>query len=74
MLVQVTGTNFVRDTDSMGLINKDHNGLEEYMKKRRLMESQKEEINTMKSEIKDIKDELGEIKSLMLQLLDKSNG
>ena len=69
--VKVPGTNLVRDTNSMGLVNNDVNGLEEYKAKRRLMKNQKEEINRVKSEIKDVKDELQEIKSLMLRLLDK---
>ena len=74
MLVQVTGTKMVRDTESMALINKDINGLQEYQLKRRQAEGQRTEINTIKSEIKDIRGELGEIKTLMAQLLDKING
>jgi hypothetical protein len=74
MLVQVTGTKLVRDTESMALINKDINGLEEYNLKRRMMATQKEEINNIKSEINNIKNDMNEIKLLMLQLLDKSNG
>ena len=74
MLVQITGTKMVRDTESMALINKDINGLQEYQLKRRQAEGQRTEINTIKSEIKDIRGELGEIKSLMAQLLDKING
>lgn len=69
--LKVPGTNLVRDTNSMGLVNNDVNGLEEYKTKRRLLKNQKEEINRVKSEIKDVKDELQEIKSLMLRLLDK---
>jgi hypothetical protein len=71
MLVQVTGTKLVRDTETMALINKDINGLEEYNLKRRMMATQKTEINNIKSEINDIRGEMGEIKSLLLQLLDK---
>jgi len=74
MLVQITGTKMVRDTESMALINKDINGLQEYQLKRRQAEGQRTEINTIKSEIKDIRGELGEIKTLMAQLLDKING
>ena len=74
MLVQVTGTKMVRDTESMALINKDINGLQEYQLKRKQAEGQRTEINTIKSEIKDIRGELGEIKTLMAQLLDKING
>jgi uncharacterized coiled-coil DUF342 family protein len=74
MLVQVTGTKLVRDTETMALINKDINGLEEYNLKRRMMANQKTEINNIKSEIKGIKSELGELKSMISQLLDKLNG
>lgn len=75
MFVKVEGTNFVRDTSSMALTNKDSNGLEDYKIKRRLLSTQKEEINTIKTEIDGIKTDMLEIKSLMRQLLDKgSNG
>ena len=75
MLVKVNGTNFVRDTDSMVLLNKDTGGLEEYKMKRRMVETQKAEINNVKSEIQNIKQDMSEIKELMLKLLEKgSNG
>jgi chaperonin cofactor prefoldin len=70
-LVQIPGTKFVRDTNSMALINKDSAGLEDYKVKRRLLETQKEEINKVKSELNDIRDDMKEIKNLMLQLLSK---
>ena len=65
-LVQITGTTFVRDTDTMGVINRDKNGLEDYLKKRNLMATQKEEINNMKTE-------LSEIKQMLLLLINKSS-
>ena len=34
---QITGTTFVSDTDTMGVINRDKNGLEDYLKKRNLI-------------------------------------
>ena len=74
MLVQVTGTKMIRDTESMALINRDINGLEEYNLKRKMAASQRNEINTIKSEIKDIRGEMVEVKSLLTQLLDKLNG
>ena len=75
MLVPVKGTSFVRDTTSMALMNKDSSGLEEYKMKRRMMATQKEEINTIKAEIDSIKSDISEIKMLMHKLLDKgSNG
>jgi hypothetical protein len=75
MLVKVQGTEYVRDMSSTALINKDSVGLEEYLKKRRLMASQKDEINSLRRDNENIKTELLEIKQLMLQLLEKqSNG
>jgi hypothetical protein len=72
-LVPIPGTTLVRETNSMALINQDKNGLEQYLKKRHLMEAQKEEINKVKSEIADIKNDVQEIKQLMLQLLNKGS-
>jgi hypothetical protein len=75
MLVQITGTNLYRDTETMALVNKDVSGLEEYNMKRRMLATQKEEINKVKSEIAGIKDDISEIKQLMLQLMGKgTNG
>lgn len=70
-LVQIPGTNYYRDTESMALINKDANGLEEYNMKRRLVANQKEEINKVKTEIESIRNDMKDIKSLMIQLLEK---
>jgi hypothetical protein len=72
MLLKVQGTEFVRDTNSTALINKDATGLEEYYKKRRMMAAQKDEINNLKKEHENIKMELSEIKQLMLKLLEKN--
>lgn len=74
MKIQIPGTNLVRDTTSMALINQDKSGLDAYLAKRNLMASQKQEINNMKSDINNIREDLTEIKSLMLKLLDKTNG
>jgi hypothetical protein len=75
MLIQIPDTSFVRDTSSMALINKDQNGLNEYMKKRQLLASQKGEINIMKSDIEGLKSDMQEIKQLLVQLIGKgSNG
>lgn len=70
-IVQVQGTKLVRDTRSMALVNTDVTGLEDYNMKRRMLQTQREEINKVKSEIDSIKDDLVEIKQLMLQLLGK---
>jgi hypothetical protein len=68
MFVKVTGTNFVRDTGSMGLSNIDVAAKDEYYNKVRLMQSQKEQINSMNNEISDLKNDISEIKSLLKQL------
>ena len=73
MLVKVTGTNFVRDTNSMGLNNNDDVSRNEYYAKVRMLKTQKDEINTVKAEIADIKDDVNEIKNLMLKLLERNN-
>jgi len=75
MLVKVTDSNFVRDTQSMALLNKDSTGLEEYKMKRKMMATQREEINTIKQEMNSIKSDVSDIKLLLKQLLEKgSNG
>jgi len=60
--LRVEGTKLVRDTRSGAIINQDKNGLDEYLNKRRVLESQKNEINNVKSEVKE---------SLLLKLLEK---
>jgi hypothetical protein len=75
MFVKVNGTNFVRDTDTMALINKDVNGLQEYNMKRRMAQVQREEINNVKSEVAEIREDMSEIKALLLKLIGKdTNG
>jgi len=75
MLVKVDGTNFLRDTETMALINGDVTGREEYNFKRKLITTQKNEINTVKEEINNIKTDMTEIKHLLVKLLEKdSNG
>ena len=72
MLIQIPGTTLYRDTQSMGLVNKDRNGLEEYIKKRNMASAQKDEINNVKMELATVKTDMQEIKQLLLQLLDKN--
>lgn len=74
MMVKIPGTNFVRDTDNMALINRDISGFEDYKMKRRMLETQKNEINTVKCEIANIKNDMAEIKQLMIKLLESSHG
>jgi DNA-binding protein H-NS len=71
MLVKVNGTNMVRDTASMALINTDQTSKNEYYNKVRMIQNQKEEINKVKTEIESLKNDLGDIKEMMKQLLAK---
>ena len=73
MLVKVTGTNLVRDTTSMALINTDNESKNEYYNKLRMMKIQKEEINMVKTEIETIKQDMADIKDMMVKLLEKVN-
>jgi hypothetical protein len=70
-LVKVTGTNFVRDTKSMAIINTDEQARNEYYTKAKILKTQKDEINTVKEEIAGIKNYMDEIKQLMLKLIEK---
>ena len=69
MLVEVKDTHFIRDTNSMALINNDSSAREEYYAKRAMLTTQKTEINKLNTEINSLRDELGEIKQLLSQLL-----
>ena len=70
-LVKVTNTPFVRDTQSMAIINVDNQAKQEYYEKVRLATKQKEQINKMNEEIKSLKDDVGEIKQLLQKLVCK---
>ena len=71
MLVPISGTKLVRDTETMALINKDVSGLEDYKAKRKYAEVQREQINNVKVEIDSIKNDISDIKKLMVKLLEK---
>lgn len=75
-LVKIEGHNHLyRDTNTMALVNRDTASKDEYFMKKKLLQTQKQEINTIKAEIDGIKSDVSEIKILMRQLLDKgSNG
>jgi hypothetical protein len=70
-LVKVPGTPFVRDTQSMAIINTDTAAKEEYLAKSRILNNQKEQINKLKDEVGGIKNELDEIKQLLQLLINK---
>lgn len=74
-LLKVKGTNLVRDTRSGAIINQDKTALDEYLARRRGMQSQKEEINKVKTDITEMKQDMEDIKNLLQKLLEKgSNG
>jgi hypothetical protein len=70
-LLKVQGTKLVRDPRSGAIINQDKSGLDDYLARRRGMESQKEEINKVKSDITEMKQDMADIKSLLVKLLEK---
>jgi hypothetical protein len=71
-IVKITGSNnLYRDTESMGLINRDQNGLDDYNMKRKLLLNQKSEINKVKVEMDNLKQDVSEIKQMLLKLMDK---
>ena len=75
MLVDVKDSKFVRDTNSMALINKDSAARDDYYSKVRMLTNQKQEINNIKSEIASMKSDVNDIKELLKQLIGKgSNG
>ena len=71
MLVDVKDSKFVRDTNSMALINKDSAARDDYYSKVRMLTAQKEEINTIKSELASMKSDVNDIKELLKQLIGK---
>ena len=71
MLVKVNDTSYVRDTNSMALMNTDEQARNDYYAKVRMLQNQKDEINKVKSEISEVKDDIKELKSMMAQLLSK---
>jgi hypothetical protein len=70
-LVKVNNTNFVRDTESMAIINTDNNARNEYYEKVRLAKSQKDQINRMNDEISELRSDIGHIKQLIQLLVNK---
>ena len=69
--VKVDGTAFVRDTNSMGIINTDSHAKNEYLAKVRMINTQKSEINKVNQEINQLKSDLSDIKELLQQLILK---
>jgi uncharacterized protein YlxW (UPF0749 family) len=71
MLLPVNDTNYLRDTDSMALINNDRSAKEEYLNKAKMIKLQKEEINSIRAEVSAVKNDIKEIKELLSQLIGK---
>lgn len=71
MLVKIPGTTYIRDTNTMALINTDSAGLDDYTVKSRILNNQKAEINNIRNEINEVKDDVKVIKDLLLQLSGK---
>ena len=76
MLVKIEGQNHLyRDTNTMALVNRDTSARDDYLMKRKLLQTQKQEINNVKQEMESIKSDVLEIKEMMRQLLNKgTNG
>ena len=70
-LLRVQGTKLVRDTSSGAIINQDKSGLDDYLARRRGMQSQRDEINKVKSEMDNMKQDLTDIKRLLIKLIEK---
>lgn len=67
MFVKVTGTNLIRDTNSMGLSNVDQLAKDEYYNKVRMLKTQKDQINMINEEISNLRNDMNEIKQLLIQ-------
>jgi len=70
-IVKINNTSFVRDTQSMAIMNVDTTAKNEYYEKVRTLAKQKEQINRMNGDISELRGELGEIKQLLQQLVGK---
>lgn len=66
--LKVKGSELVRDTYNMSIVNRDKQELEAYLNKRKVLSEQKKEINTIKDEVFALKSDISEIKQLLLQL------
>ena len=64
----------VRDTYSGAILNTDENAFTKSRKIRREAQRQRDELRNAVREINTIKSEMHEMKSMMKQILEKSNG
>lgn len=69
MLVKTEEGNFLRDTNSMALLNTDKSAKEEYLMKAKMMQIQKTELTRINTEIDSLKTDISDIKSMLIQLL-----
>jgi hypothetical protein len=70
-MVKINNSSFVRDTNSMAIINTDSHAKNEYLSKVNMINRQKNEINKVNDEVNYLKTELSEIKELLNKLLEK---
>jgi hypothetical protein len=70
-IVKVNNSKFVRDTNSMAIINTDSQAKNEYLAKVNMINRQKNEINKVNEEVISLKSEMAEIKDLLKKLLEK---
>lgn len=73
MLVKVDDYNYARDTSSLALINTDNSAKEEYFLKKKILSSQKTEIERINNEIHELKTDITDIKTMLLQILSDKN-
>lgn len=69
-LLEVKGTDFLRDTSNKALLNNNYTELEQYKIKRKLFKKQESEIGDIKEEISELKDDISLIKNLLLKTLE----
>lgn len=68
--VKVEGTDFIRDTNNMSLINSNINEFEQYKQKRKMMIQTRQELDDLKEEISGVKSDISDIKNLLIQLIE----
>ena len=74
MLVKVENSDYIRDTQSMGISNTNIKEKEEYMVKSRLLKNQKDEIGRLNGEITSMKNDINDLKILIRNFAEKLNG
>lgn len=73
MLVKVQESEYVRDTNSMALLNYDSSAMNEYLAKAKMLKTQREEISKINNEIDSLKTDIKDIKGMLIQILSDKN-